>query len=126
MTTDSRLETCDPERGEKVINDPSSYLALRMSDDEAPNKNTLDVVYSYEVEWVKSSLSWSDRWDVYLVGSPDDEVHYFAIINSLMIVIFLTGAIATVMLRILKKDISSYNEMATIEDGEEGVTGWKL
>lgn len=127
VKSDSKLETCDPEKGEKVINDPSSYLALRMADDETPVKNTLDVVYSYEVEWVKSALAWSDRWDIYLVGSPDDEVHYFAIVNSLMIVIFLSGSIATVLLRTLRKDITAYNELAnSIEDAEEAQTGWKL
>jgi len=126
VKTDSKLDTCDPDQREKVINDPASYLALRMSDGEATNK-ALDVVYSYEVEWLKSSLSWSDRWDIYLVGSPDDEVHYFAIVNSLMIVIFLSGAIATVLLRTLRKDIMAYNELASaIDDSEEAQTGWKL
>merc|ERR1719203_2114494 len=127
VKSDSKLETCDPEKGEKVINDPSSYLALRMADDETPVKNTLDVVYSYEVDWVPSKLQWSDRWDIYLIGSPDDEVHYFAIVNSLMIVIFLSGAIATVLLRTLRKDIMAYNELAnSLEDSEEAQTGWKL
>lgn len=121
IKADTVLETCNTDEDSKVINDPATYLPLPLSDGE------VNIVYSYEVEWKESETTWSDRWDVYFVGSPEDEVHYFAIINSLMIVIFLTGAIATVMLRILKKDISSYNEIASIEDGEdEGVTGWKL
>jgi transmembrane 9 superfamily protein 2/4 len=121
LHADTVLKTCNPNDDTKVINDPQSYLSLPMSEEE------ISVVYSYEVEWVESSIAWSDRWDVYFAGSPEDDVHYFAIINSLMIVIFLTGAIATVMLRILKKDISSYNEIASLEEGEdEGVTGWKL
>lgn len=121
ITASTVLETCNPNEGSKVINDPNTYLPLPMSNEE------IKIVYSYEVEWVESDTPWSDRWDVYFVSSPEDEVHYFAIINSLMIVVFLTGAIATVMLRILKKDISSYNEIASIEDGDdEGVTGWKL
>jgi len=85
----------------------------------------LEVIFSYEVEWVQSDLPWADRWDVYLIGSPDDDIHFFAIVNSLMIVLFLTGAIATIMIRTLKKDISAYNEMAMLEDGSEE-TGWKL
>lgn len=120
LKADTVLDTCNAESDEKVLNDPNTYLPISGTAEQT------SVIYSYEVEWVHSPVTWSDRWDVYLVGSPDDEVHYFAIINSLMIVIFLTGAIATVMLRILKKDISSYNELATIEDSEEGVTGWKL
>jgi transmembrane 9 superfamily protein 2/4 len=42
-----------------------------------------------------------------------------------MIVLFLTGAIATIMIRTLRKDISAYNEMAVLEDAAEE-TGWKL
>lgn len=128
IKSNSQLETCNPEGNEKVINDPSTYLALRLDESEhAKGVSTLDVVYSYEVEWVRSRVPWSDRWDIYLIGSPDDEVHYFAIVNSLMIVIFLSGAIATVLLRTLRKDIMAYNELAnSLEDSEEAQTGWKL
>jgi transmembrane 9 superfamily member 2/4 len=88
----------------------------------------MPVYYSYEVEWVKAETEWADRWDVYLMGSPDDDIHVFAIVNSLMIVLFLTGAIATIMIRTLRKDISAYNEMALMHDSSIDVeeTGWKL
>ena len=39
--------------------------------------------------------------------------------------LFLTGAIATIMIRTLHKDIAVYNELDTLEDGAEE-TGWKL
>jgi transmembrane 9 superfamily member 2/4 len=104
---------------ESPINDPKTYLPLRIG----PSGEELKVTFSYEVEWVASELPWADRWDVYLIGSPDDDIHFFAIVNSLMIVIFLTGAIATIMIRTLRKDISAYNDM--MEDGTEE-TGWKL
>ena len=58
-------------------------------------------------------------------GNPDDEIHYFSIVNSLMIVLFLTGVVAMIMLRTLHKDISSYNEMQTLEEAQEE-SGWKL
>jgi len=104
-----------------VNNDPTTYLPLRMG----PAGEDLVVLYSYSVEWVESNLPWSDRWDVYIIGSHDDDVHFFAIINSLMIVLFLTGAIATIMIRTLKQDIAGYNEMQTLEEAQEE-TGWKL
>jgi transmembrane 9 superfamily protein 2/4 len=56
----SKIATCN---GGAVDNDPSKYLPLKME-----GAGPLPVVYSYEVEWEKSSLPWSDRWDVYLVG----------------------------------------------------------
>jgi hypothetical protein len=50
-----------------------------------------EVIYTYDVEWKQSDVTWSHRWDVYFTGNPDDEIHYFSIVNSLMIVLFLTG-----------------------------------
>ena len=113
----STIATCS---GGAVDNDPVKYLPLKM-DGAGP----LSIVYSYEVEWEESNLPWSDRWDVYLVGAPDDDLHYFSIVNSLMIVLFLTGAISTIMIRTLRKDIAVYNEMDAFDDGAEE-SGWKL
>lgn len=42
-----------------------------------------------------------------------------------MIVLFLTGVVAMIMLRTLHKDIANYNEMQTIEEAQEE-SGWKL
>lgn len=121
LTPATEVVTCNAEGAKPVYNDPATYLALK-----APTgQDELPVIYSYEVEWVASDLPWADRWDVYLIGSPDDDIHSFAIINSLMIVLFLTGAIATIMIRTLRKDIAGYNEMQTLEEAQEE-TGWKL
>jgi len=117
VTEESSLPSCN---GEPVENDPTMYLPLRMN-----GPSPLEIVYSYEVEWHESPLPWSDRWDVYLVGAPDDDLHYFSIVNSLMIVLFLTGAISTIMIRTLRKDIAVYNEIDSLDDGAEE-TGWKL
>ena len=113
----SALNTC---ANEPVMNDPENYMALRLS-----KSASLTVTYSYELEWKESPLPWADRWDVYLVGAPDDDLHYFSIVNSLMIVLFLTGAISTIMIRTLRKDIAVYNELDSLDDAAEE-TGWKL
>jgi len=118
-TMASKVSTCDAEGSEAVENDLETYLTLATEKDELP------VIYSYEVEWQESHLEWADRWDVYVIGGHNDDIHAFAIINSLMIVLFLTGAIATIMIRTLRKDIAGYNEMQTLEDAQEE-TGWKL
>jgi len=126
---DSALPSSDEEEGQPtdtlasqgVTNNPATYLKLSVG----PIGEDMTVFYSYDVEWDPSDLDWADRWDVYLMGSPDDDIHFFAIVNSLMIVLFLTGAIATIMVRALRKDISAYNEMSMLEDGTEE-TGWKL
>lgn len=83
------------------------------------------VIFSYDVKWVKNDLRWADRWDVYLVGAPDDEIHYYSIVNSFIIVLMMTGAVATIMIGTLRKDIAGYNELQLLE-GDQEETGWKL
>jgi len=117
----SEVGTCNVEGVDPPVNDLKTYLALKTDETD----HDLPVIYSYETEWIESDLNWADRWDVYLIGSPDDDIHSFAIINSLMIVLFLTGAIAAIMIRTLRKDIAGYNEMQTLEEAQEE-TGWKL
>lgn len=41
--------------------------------------------------WLQASeIRWASRWDTYLM-MMDDQIHWFSIINSLMIVLFLSG-----------------------------------
>lgn len=46
--------------------------------------------FTYSVEWRKSDISWASRWDIYL-GMSDVQIHWFSIINSLVVVLFLSG-----------------------------------
>lgn len=48
-------------------------------------------------------------------GNSQNEIHYFSIVNSLMITLFLTGVVAMIMLRTLRKDITTYNEVFGLE-----------
>jgi transmembrane 9 superfamily protein 2/4 len=85
-----------------------------------------EVVFTYDVEWEQSDVRWGSRWDIYFEdAAPDDQIHWFSIINSLMIVLFLTGMVAMIMMRTLHRDIARYNEEATAEEVQEE-TGWKL
>jgi len=108
------IATCS---GMGVENEVSNFLKL-------DSGNSIPVVYSYDVTWEQNSLPWADRWDVYFIGSPDDNIHYYSILNSFMIVLFMTGAIATILIRTLRKDIAGYNDLQALDEAEE--TGWKL
>lgn len=44
------------------------------------------MVYTYDVYWDTSSITWSSRWDAYL-RMPGGKVHWFSILNSLMVVV---------------------------------------
>ncbi|KAI3651561.1 hypothetical protein MP228_002864 [Amoeboaphelidium protococcarum] len=81
------------------------------------------VTYTYSVQFVETNDEWRTRWDKYL-HVYDPKIHWFNIINSIVIVLFLTGMIAMILLRALHKDIAKYNQLDPEEAHEE--TGWKL
>merc|ERR1711991_256660 len=83
------------------------------------------VAWTYSVEWVRSEVKWSTRWDIFLHEEGDDQIHWFSIINSLMIVVFLTGIVAVIMLKTVSADFRKYRELETQEEAQEE-TGWKL
>jgi len=80
--------------------------------------------FTYDVVWLESSIRWASRWDNYL-KMEGGEIHWLSILNSAMIVLFLSGLVALILLRTLHRDIVKYNELATTEEIAEE-TGWKL
>jgi transmembrane 9 superfamily protein 2/4 len=83
-----------------------------------------EIWYTYDVVWVYSEVRWASRWDNYL-KMEGGEIHWLSILNSAMVVLFLTGLVAVILLRTLHRDIVKYNELATTEEIAEE-TGWKL
>lgn len=55
-----------------------------------------------------SKTAWATRWDNYL-HVLDPSIHWFSLVNSVVIVLFLTGMVAMILLRALHRDISRYN-----------------
>jgi transmembrane 9 superfamily member 2/4 len=102
--------------------------------------------FTYSVEWKESTVKWASRWDIYL-GMNDVQIHWFSIINSLVVVFFLSGMFSSItsiskrmfvmvffvisgiltmiMVRTLRRDIAKYNTDDNIDDTLEE-TGWKL
>ena len=78
-----------------------------------------------QVVWERSQIKWASRWDVYL-EMADTQIHWFSIVNSVVVVFFLSGIITMIIIRTLRRDIAKYN-MAD-DDVEESIeeTGWKL
>mmetsp|Transcript_15345 Transcript_15345/g.36230 ORF Transcript_15345/g.36230 Transcript_15345/m.36230 type:complete len:665 (+) Transcript_15345:75-2069(+) len=94
------------------------------------DQESVEVIWTYDVEWEESATKWASRWDVYL-QMTDDNIHWFSVVNSIVVVIFLTGIIAMIMARILRKDFAMYDQLAQAEDDESArelreETGWKL
>jgi len=103
--------TCDAEDTPQELKIPSG-------------SEKLTIVWTYSVTWEEDPKTpWASRWDKYL-RNTDPQIHWFSIINSLMIVLFLTGMVAMIMMRTLHADFRRYNQMDPNEEAEE--TGWKL
>lgn len=88
-----------------------------------PDANN-ELYFTYSVEWKESAVSWASRWDTYL-NMSDVQIHWFSIINSLVVVFFLSGILTMIMIRTLRRDIARYNTDDNYEDTLEE-TGWKL
>jgi len=52
-----------------------------------------------------------------------NQIHWLAIINSIVMVLILSGIVLHILQRMLYRDIRNYNERADQDIGED--TGWK-
>jgi transmembrane 9 superfamily protein 2/4 len=88
------------------------------------------LIYTYDVIWKASNTKWASRWDIYLSmdNAVPDKVHWFSIVNSVLIVVFLTAMVGMILLRNLRRDIARYNRIPTDEEKaeEREESGWKL
>lgn len=104
--------------GESCSN--SQALAL-----EFDSSGSLTVPYTYSVSWVENNkVEWASRWDYLLNSSNQVNVQWYSILNSIVIVLFLSGMVAMILLRTLHRDIARYNQLDPEDPQEE--FGWKL
>ncbi|XP_051915738.1 transmembrane 9 superfamily member 4 isoform X2 [Hippocampus zosterae] len=101
-----------------TLPDASSSAALEID----PTKEN-EVLFTYSVHWEESEVKWASRWDTYLTMS-DVQIHWFSIVNSVVVVFFLSGILSMIIIRTLRKDIANYNREDDIEDTMEE-SGWK-
>jgi len=93
-------------------------LALEFTDGK------LNVPYTYTVTWEENDVEWASRWDYLLNSGNQVNVQWYSILNSMVIVLFLSGMVAMILLRTLHKDIARYNQLDPEDPQEE--FGWKL
>ncbi|ERN19059.1 hypothetical protein AMTR_s00061p00090590 [Amborella trichopoda] len=122
-----------------VKRDPDAMLKLKMYDPVPPVtclseidgfqviKEKERISFTYEVEFVLSNIKWPSRWDAYL-RMEGARVHWFSILNSLMVIFFLAGIVFVIFLRTVRRDLTKYEELdkeAQAQMNEE-LSGWKL
>ncbi|XP_019058257.1 PREDICTED: transmembrane 9 superfamily member 11-like [Tarenaya hassleriana] len=86
-------------------------------------KEGQSIIFTYEVSFELSDIKWPSRWDAYLkMGGA--KVHWFSILNSLMVVTFLAGIVLVIFLRTVRRDLTRYEELD--KEMNEELSGWKL
>eukprot|EP00884_Botryococcus_braunii_P018997 jgi/Botrbrau1/5781/Bobra.0155s0004.1 len=85
------------------------------------------IVYTYDVFWSFSATTWASRWDAYL-RMPGGRVHWFSIMNSLMVVLIMSSIVAMILMRTVRRDLARYEGIlgdgGAKDDVEE--SGWKM
>uniref|UniRef100_H2ZB08 Transmembrane 9 superfamily member n=1 Tax=Ciona savignyi TaxID=51511 RepID=H2ZB08_CIOSA len=100
-------------------------LVIPHPDKDDKMTGTVEIPYTYSIAFENTEILWASRWDYILGSLPHTNIQWFSIMNSLVIVLFLSGMVAMVMIRSLHKDIARYNDMESVEEAQEEF-GWKL
>ncbi|XKL63496.1 hypothetical protein PGB90_005860 [Kerria lacca] len=114
----------------KNLKDDTNSCVRPLNSDAGPqdviseSDKPLNIRFTYSVTWKPSDIKWASRWDIYLAMS-DVEIHWFSIINSIVVIFFLTGLITLIIIRTLRRDIAKYNADDLTDEAIEQ-SGWKL
>lgn len=104
---------------------------------ELSEESETSATFTYSVYWVPSATTFATRWDR-ILHVYDPKIHWFSIVNSAVIVVFLVVMVTSILIRTLRKDIARYNRLdnqvalddfsgnGAIEDGVQEDSGWKL
>ncbi|GMH99463.1 hypothetical protein TrLO_g5852 [Triparma laevis f. longispina] len=90
-----------------------------------------ELEFSLTVTWEKSTKSFHNRFERYLDNEFfEHQIHWFSIFNAFMMVIFLCGMVALILVRTLRKDYQKYEreEEVDLEGMERSLvedSGWK-
>ena len=79
------------------------------------------LTFALHVHFVETSEAFHSRFDRYLDHDFfKHPIHWFSVFNSFMMVLFLMGLVALILLRTLKKDYARYGIVHDLEDGTPG------
>eukprot|EP01004_Peranema_trichophorum_P002590 NODE_1637_length_1869_cov_47.603093_g1385_i0.p1 GENE.NODE_1637_length_1869_cov_47.603093_g1385_i0~~NODE_1637_length_1869_cov_47.603093_g1385_i0.p1 ORF type:complete len:595 (+),score=56.73 NODE_1637_length_1869_cov_47.603093_g1385_i0:33-1787(+) len=84
--------------------------------------------FTYSVTWSSSIIPYEHRFWRYLDNQFfEHKIHWFSIINSFMMVMFLVGLVVTILSRTLRADYQRYSRDNNYDEDQELVedSGWK-
>mmetsp|Transcript_27402 Transcript_27402/g.59866 ORF Transcript_27402/g.59866 Transcript_27402/m.59866 type:complete len:620 (-) Transcript_27402:173-2032(-) len=85
--------------------------------------------FTYSAVWYNTNKAFKDRTMRYLDPTFfEHKVHWFSIVNSFMLCLFLCAVVAIILMKTLKRDFTRYSateaeELETMDGGDE--SGWK-
>jgi len=85
--------------------------------------------FTYSAVWYTTSKPFADRTSRYLDPKFfEHKVHWFSIVNSFMLCLFLCAVVAIILMKTLKRDFTRYSaadgdELEAMDGGDE--SGWK-
>lgn len=93
-------------------------------------RKDITVHFTYQITWKESNIEFAKRFEKYLDPSFfQHRIHWFSIFNSFMMVIFLVGLVAMILMRTLRKDFARYGrDDDSLDDIERDIGdeyGWK-
>lgn len=84
---------------------------------------TREIIFTYNVTWLRSDIPYSSRWDLYMDMAEGKNIHWFSLTGSLSVSLALAALVAAIMVRTVRRDLQRYNA----EEGDELLheIGWK-
>ncbi|KAF4713960.1 Transmembrane 9 super member 3, partial [Perkinsus olseni] len=86
--------------------------------------------FTYSVEWQDTDKAYSARFDKYLeTNFFEHKVHWFSIVNSFMLCLFLIAVVTIILMKTLRRDFTKYTmtEQEELENIDRAAddSGWK-
>ncbi|CEL92549.1 unnamed protein product [Vitrella brassicaformis CCMP3155] len=97
--------------------------------DLVPIKAGAELKFTYSVEWHETDVPFKNRFEKYLEFSFfEHKVHWFSIVNSFMLCLFLCAIVSVILARVLRRDFAKYaaseaDELESMDRADE--SGWK-
>jgi len=99
---------------------------VRIYDNSAKAKTADSLQLSYSITWQFTETPFSRRFEAYLdPGFFENNIHWFSIINSLLMVLLLCGLVGLILFRTLSKDYARYAAQEFEPDVLVESSGWK-
>ncbi|KAF1743879.1 hypothetical protein MXB_677 [Myxobolus squamalis] len=85
--------------------------------------------YTYQVEWIDSSISFTDRYSIYYFNSSSSlKIRTISLVNSIAMMLIVAGFALWILFRTLRYDLMRYNQFKMFKNDNdfEDLYGWKL